>query len=169
MRHKAAIVLLLLFIIPVLSFGWEGKVVGVLDGDTITVLNNDTPVKIRLYGIDCPENKQAFGQRAKHFTSEKVFGKIVKVEPVDTDRYGRTVGLVIYDNGESLSERLVDSGYAWVYARYCKKAQCERWIEIERQAKEAKRGLWKDVSPVPPWTWRRAKRIKQPIIKGDIK
>lgn len=66
-----------------------GKVVKVADGDTITVLAlGNQQVKIRLYGIDCPERKQAFGQRAKLFTAQRVAGEKVRVEIMDHDRYG---------------------------------------------------------------------------------
>ena len=86
--------LILLINLPCLSWAWSGKVVGVADGDTITVLRDKEQVRIRFYGIDCPEGGQAFGKKAKQFTSDMVFGKEVEVEPVDMDRYGRTVGLV---------------------------------------------------------------------------
>jgi len=71
-----------------------GKVVAIADGDTITVLQNKTQYKIRLYGIDTPEKAQDFGRRAKQFTSDLVYGKHVKVVQEDIDRYGRIVGMV---------------------------------------------------------------------------
>lgn len=87
---------LVLILLPGISFGWQGKVVGVSDGDTITVLHDRRNEKIRVYGIDCPENGQNFGQKAKKFTSDKVIGKTVEIEPVTTDRHGRTVALVFF-------------------------------------------------------------------------
>jgi micrococcal nuclease len=69
----------------------DARVVGVSDGDTITVLYGNRPLKVRLEGIDCPESGQAFGAAAKLYTSDLVFGKTVTVEPRTTDRYGRTV------------------------------------------------------------------------------
>jgi endonuclease YncB( thermonuclease family) len=95
------------------SKAWTGKVVGVSDGDTIKVLRAGQQVKIRLYGVDTPEKKQAFGQAAKRFTAGMVAGKVVGVDPVDVDRYGRAVGLVVV-NGVSLNAELVRGGYAWV-------------------------------------------------------
>ena len=89
---------------------FSGKVVGVSDGDTITVLQNRTPIKVRLHGIDCPEIGQDFGSRAKAFTSELVFGQVVKVVPRDTDRYGRTVADVILADGRILNHELVRAG-----------------------------------------------------------
>ena len=86
--------LVVLLFIPQVTLAWSGKVIGIADGDTITVLRDKEQVRIRLYGIDCPERGQAFSKKAKQFTSEMVFGKVVEIEPVDIDRYGRTVGLV---------------------------------------------------------------------------
>ena len=83
-----------LFLLPATAAAWSGKVVGVIDGDSITVLHNGKGEQIRLWGIDCPEKGQDFGARAKEFTSALVFGKVVEVEPVTTDRYGRTVAFV---------------------------------------------------------------------------
>lgn len=106
------------FAIPCTASEWQGKVVGVADGDTITVMHDGRGEKIRLYGVDCPEKNQNFGMKAKQFTSGMVFGKMVDVEPVVTDRYGRTVGLVKID-GKYLSEEIIKAGLGWVYTRYC--------------------------------------------------
>src|SRR5512140_2041621 len=82
---------------------FAGKVVGVSDGDTITVLRNRTPIKVRLHGIDCPEIGQDFGSRATAFTAELVFGQVVKVMPRDIAHYGRTVADVILVDGRILN------------------------------------------------------------------
>ncbi len=83
----------------------------VSDGDTITVLHNGKGERIRLHGIDCPEKRQAFGRRAKQFTSTLVFGKTVTVQGVDRDRYGRTVGVVLLPGGRSGAwERMLGLG-----------------------------------------------------------
>jgi len=150
--------LIFLLIFPCLTWAWPGKVVGIADGDTITVLREGKQqVKIRLYGIDCPERGQAFSRKAKQFISEMVFGKEVEVEPVDVDRYGRLVALVTIS--ESLvNEELVNAGFAWVYTRYCDRPICERWKVLENEAREAKRGLWADPNPLPPWEFRRQER-----------
>jgi len=136
---------------------WRGKVVGISDGDTITVLRNGKGEKIRLYGIDTPEKRQAFGKKAKQFTSSMVYGKTVEVKTKDIDRYGRTVGLV-YVNGESLNEALVKNGYAWVYRHYCKEGFCKDWLSLESAARDGKVGLWSESNPVPPWDFRRNQR-----------
>ncbi|MEW6441849.1 MAG: thermonuclease family protein [bacterium] len=131
---------------------------GVSDGDTITVLNEKTPIKVRLYGIDCPEKRQAFGSRAKQLTADLVFGKSVDVEPVDIDQYGRTVGIVRLENGKIVNAEIVRAGFAWVYDRYCKNPMCLEWRSLEDEARGEGRGLWRDKHPVPPWEWRRSMR-----------
>jgi endonuclease YncB( thermonuclease family) len=132
----------------------QGKVVGVSDGDTITIIHRGKGEKIRLYGIDCPEKSQAFGKRAKQFTSNMVFGKTVEVRPVTIDRYGRTIAW-IYVNGTSLNEELLRAGLAWHYKRYSR----ERHLaELEIEARQNKAGLWSDPHTIPPWDFRRGKR-----------
>jgi len=147
---------------------FTGKVVGVADGDTITVLRDKTPVKIRLQGVDAPEKAQPFGEKAKQLTSSLVFGKEVRVEVVSKDKYGRTLariyfttheGIDHYDDGRharvdvtrSLEESLLQAGLAWWFRKYSKD---KKLGQIEQEARTAKRGLWADASPTPPWVWR---------------
>ncbi len=132
---------------------WSGEVVGVADGDTITALHNGKGERIRLYGIDTPEKRQAFGKKAKQFTSSMVYGKTVEVKPKDTDRYGRTVGMVSV-TGESLNEALIKNGYAWIYRQYCKESFCKDWLNLESAARYGKIGLWSEPNPIPPWNFR---------------
>lgn len=87
-RFLLTVLIFILFIIPAVSLAWQGKVVKVSDGNTIEVLHNGIAEKIRLYGIDCPEKKQDFGERAKQFTSGRIFSRIVEIDPVTRDRYG---------------------------------------------------------------------------------
>lgn len=106
---------------------------------------------IRLYGIDTPEKRQAFGNRVKQFTAGKVAGKVVTIIPMDTDPYGRTVALVQSpDDTAILNETLVRQGYAWVYRKYCKENFCTDWLEVERGAKGSGLGLSGDNNAVPP-------------------
>ena len=114
-------------------------------------------IKVRLYGIDTPEKSQWYGQNAKTFTSSQVMGKIVEVEDIDVDRYGRVVGLVSVGN-LILNRHLIEYGYAWMYRKYCKKPFCSEWSEVEAAAREAKRGLWKNANAVPPWEYRKSMR-----------
>ena len=148
-----------------------GKVVGVSDGDTITVLQNNTQYKIRLYGIDCPEKHQDFGTKAKQYTSKMVFGKTIKVVPKDTDRYGRVVG-VVYIDDRCLNEELIEAGLAWVYRKYCRAGFCGQWLQMESDARFTMEGLWVHPNPVPPWDFRRRNRSKSsqtktPVVAGS--
>ncbi len=129
---------------------------GVSDGDTITVLHSGKPVRIRLHGIDCPEKRQAFGKRAKQFTSRLTYGKTVTVRDLGLDRYGRTIGDVILPDGRMLNQELVKAGFAWWYHRYA--PDDETLAQLEREAREAQRGLWADPHAVPPWEWRETKK-----------
>jgi len=152
----------LLLIFPAFCFSWPGKVVGVTDGDTVKVLRSDThiQVKIRLAGIDTPEKKQAYGQKAKKFTANLIGGRVVEVKPITKDRYGRTVGY-IYSDGQDVNLEIVKAGYAWVYRKYAPKpkSKAKRYFAGENQARKRKLGLWADPHPMPPWEWRHAKRI----------
>ncbi len=134
-----------------LAADFTGRVVGISDGDTITVMHNGKGERIRLHGIDCPEKRQAFGNRAKQFTSNLVFAKTVTVQVVDRDRYGRTVGVVLLPDGRSLNHELVKAGFAWMYRRY---TNDQSLSDLEEEARVAGRGLWADPHAVAPWEWR---------------
>jgi len=138
---------------------WSGKVVDVLDGDTIAVMKGSDRVNVRLYGIDTPEKSQWYGQNAKAFTSSQVLGKVVKVEGLDLDRYGRIVAIVSVGD-LVINRHLVEYGYAWVYRQYCKQPFCSNWQELEAVARGKKRGLWKNPNAIPPWEYRHAKRTE---------
>lgn len=129
-----------------------GTVVGVADGDTITVLTSGKEqVRVRIYGIDAPETRQPFGTVSKKGLSDRVFRKEVRVEVLDTDRYGRTVGRVFLGEADVGLDQ-VRAGLAWWYARFA--ANDEALHEAEAEAHQAKRGLWADEEPTPPWEWR---------------
>jgi endonuclease YncB( thermonuclease family) len=131
-----------------------GKVVGVHDGDTITILKADkAQVKVRLNGIDAPEAKQAFGAKAKAALSALVFGKAVIVHPTGQDLYRRKLGRVVVE-GNDVNLQMVRDGFAWHYAKFSKDAALAR---AQAEAKAAKRGLWIDAAPVPPWEFRAPK------------
>jgi micrococcal nuclease len=108
--------LILIIALPVsASPVYEGKVVGISDGDTITVLvGGHQPLKVRLAEIDAPEKSQAYGQRSKQSLSNLAFGKQVRVEQQDRDRYGRVVGKV-YVGSLDVNAEQVKRGMAWVY------------------------------------------------------
>ena len=82
-----------------------------------------------------------------------IFGKKVEIELVTKDRYGKTIGIISY-KGKNVNEEMARSVYAWVYRKYCDKEFCSDWLELEKKAKEAKIGLWKESNPIQPWEWR---------------
>lgn len=138
-----------------------GKVVAVADGDTVTLLDgNKRQHKIRLSGIDAPENKQPFGQRAKQSLSDLVYAKNVVVHTTKTDRYGRSIGRIeLGDVDVNLAQ--LRRGMAWHYTAYeSEQASAERRIyrDAEAQARAGKTGLWRDPLPVPPWSFRQQTR-----------
>ncbi|MDC0300292.1 thermonuclease family protein [Verrucomicrobia bacterium] len=131
-----------------------GKVVSVYDGDTITVLSGNTQHKIRLEGVDTPESKQPFGNKAKQAMAEMVFGKQVKVVWKKKDRYGRTLGHV-YVNGKWTNLEMIKQGMAWHYKQYSKDQEL---ASAEVEARKKRLGLWADKSRIAPWEWRKGNR-----------
>lgn len=129
-----------------------GKVVGVSDGDTITVLVDTTQYKIRLAGIDCPEKNQDYGNKAKQFTSALVFGKTVVVIAESKDKYGRIIAYVYAQSPISVNRLILRQGLAWFYAKYSKDKELEF---DEAEARKARLGLWSLDNPVPPWQFRK--------------
>ncbi len=122
----------------------------------------DRAFKIRLEGIDCPEGGQDFSKRAKQFTSDLVFGKLVTVKVTDVDRSRRLVGRVTVD-GKDVCLGLVKAGLAWHFKKYSKDPVL---AEAEIQARAAKVGLWSHPSPIPPWDWRKERRVTS-TRRGD--
>ena len=144
-----------------------GKVIGVADGDTITVLDaNKHKHKIRLYGIDSPESGQAFGNKAKKATSDLLYGKNVEINVLDRDRYGREVGIV-FQNNININGELIKHGYAWVYTKYCKVRTCEAWYSFEVEASLNKRGVWADPDAIPPWKYRAQGRQQKAQVESN--
>lgn len=138
----------------------SGRVVGVADGDTITVLDStNTQHKIRLGGIDAPEKKQAFGNVSKKSLSDLVFNKQVEVEWHKEDRYGRKVGKVLV-NDEDINLEQIKRGLAWFYKKYKGElAQEDRigYVQAQQDAEANRLGLWIDDHPIPPWDFRKIK------------
>jgi len=133
----------------------KGKVVGITDGDTLTLLVNNTHYKIRLAEIDTPEKGQPYGTQSKKLLSELAFGKEATANVQTIDHYGRSVARIYVDDVDVNAE-LVKQGAAWVYRKYAKD---ERLYELENQAKEDKLGLWglPETERIPPWEHRRSR------------
>jgi len=139
----------------------SGEVVGISDGDTITILDAERKThKIRLAGIDAPERGQPFGQRSKQSLSDLAYRQGVQVEWSKTDRYGRIIGKVLVD-GQDVCLEQVRRGLAWHYRKYENEQALEDRIAY-RKAEEAasleKAGLWAEPNAIPPWEWRKANR-----------
>jgi micrococcal nuclease len=132
-----------------------GKVIGIKDGDTVVVIdaaNNQTT--LRLAEVDCPEKKQAFGTKAKQFTSDQVYLKQIKYDVTDTDRYGRSIAKIYYDNNRYLSAEIIRNGFGWQYKQY---STSKLLASLEQEARTNKRGLWIDPNPIYPSEFRRNK------------
>ena len=131
------------------------KSYSVLDSDTLQALNGYHADRIRLSGIDCPEKGQAYGKRAKQAASGLAFGKEVTIQAHGHDKYKRTLGDVLLPDGMNVNQELVKQGWCWWYQKY---APGDAVLEgLEKEAREAKKGLWADPQPVPPWEWRKRK------------
>ena len=139
----------------------EGLVVGINDGDTITILVESKQIRIRLFGIDCPEKGQAFGNSAKQRVSTLCYDTKVIVQTKGTDSFGRTLGFVLLEDGRNLNRLLVEEGLAWWYRKYA--PQDSQLKRAEEAANTGRRGLWSDKNPVPPWEY----RVSEKQVRGD--
>lgn len=137
-----------------------GRVIGVADGDTVTVLDATRQQhRIRLADIDAPESGQPFGSRSKQHLSALCHGKTAEVRVRDRDRYGRSIGMLIC-NGVDANADLVRNGLAWVYVQYAPAGS--PLYSLESDARRRGLGLWADSNPIPPWDWRRGSRTAAP-------
>lgn len=153
---RALVIFAAVFSVVPSSFG--ESVVKVSDGDTITVLDADRHrTRVRLWGVDAPESKQAFGEASRRHLAEHIAGKKVRLELRGRDRYGRVLAVVwLGEENENLMQ--VRDGYAWHYVAFAKNAP--EYAAAEKSARECRVGLWSDAHPVPPWEWRKARRRK---------
>jgi micrococcal nuclease len=149
----------LALLLGVCAYGesFSGKVVGVVDGDSLSVMHGGKAEPVRLNGIDAPERGQGFSAVAKQHLSDLVFGKVVRVEIRSKDRYQRTVADV-YVGTMLVNHAMVRAGYAWWFRRYSPR---DRQLEkLEEEARQARRGLWEEEEPTPPWEYRRRRSSK---------
>lgn len=167
MKWNKTVIPLLLIAITTLAqqTGLVGTVVGITDGDTLTVLDADKRQhKIRLEGIDAPESNQPFGTQAKKALSGKAFGKTVRVQITGTDKYGRSLGYVFVGKNH-VNQELVNEGFAWHYKQYNGDPDL---AAAENAAKSARRGLWRDDVPQPPWDFRNPKKGGETTPVGTV-
>jgi len=141
--------LALLLLLPIHALAnFTGPVVSVLDGDTIEVLHNRHPQRIRLGDIDCPEKGQAYGNNAKHAASGLLFGKEITLQTHGKDKYGRTFGDVFLPDGTNVNHTLVKDGWCWWYRMY---APGDTLLEgLEPDAREGGKGMWADPQKCGP-------------------
>lgn len=139
----------------------QGRVVGVTDGDTITVLDStNNQYKIRLSGIDAPEKKQAFGNVSKKSLSDLVYDKKVHVEWHKQDHYGRIVGKVLI-NGLDANLEQIKRGMSWFYKKYQNELVLDdrlAYLHAQESAEAKKIGLWVDKEPIAPWDFRKQRK-----------
>jgi micrococcal nuclease len=129
--------------------------IAIVDGDTLRVRCDDKPpITIRLAEIDAPEKAQPFGTRSRQHLAKLCFQQQAEIRPLTTDRYGRMVARVTCA-GTDANAAQVSAGMAWAFTKYLTDSSIK---QLEQQAREARRGLWSDPSPVPPWDWRHTYR-----------
>jgi endonuclease YncB( thermonuclease family) len=145
---------------PASAANFSGEVVRILDGDTVDVLVNRQPVRVRLASIDAPEIRhgtrnpgQPFGERSRQSLASMVFRQNVIIDVEGTDQYGRAIGTIMEGNFNVNAEQ-VRRGMAWVYRHY---THDPALLSAEQEARAQKRGLWADPNPVPPWDYRHSR------------
>jgi micrococcal nuclease len=149
----------------------EGTVVKVSDGDTIQVMDAlGTKIKVRFYGIDCPETEksnhktgrvskpgQPYGEEAYRALQGKLQRQHVRLDVMDTDRYGRTVSIV-WLGDRNINLEMVAEGWSWAYTQYLDRPHASEYLQAEEQARARRLGLWQQNNPQPPWEFRKMQR-----------
>lgn len=160
-RLVAALALLVACAGPACADQWRGKVVGIADGDTLTLLDaSHRQHRIRLDAIDAPEKSQPFGQRARQSLAQLAHGQEAVADCPKVDRYGRDVCRVTV-NGIDVGLEQVRRGLAWHYVRYAREQTPNdraEYAHAEEKARAERAGLWSAQHPTPPWDYRRAAR-----------
>jgi endonuclease YncB( thermonuclease family) len=147
----------------------EGTVIKVSDGDTIQVRDSlGTKVKVRFYGIDCPETEksnkktgrvskpgQPYGEEAYRALQGKLERQHVRLDVMDIDRYGRTVSIV-WLGDRNINKEMVAEGWAWAYKQYLDRPHASEYIDAEELARGKRLGLWEQSNPQPPWEFRKS-------------
>lgn len=137
----------------------KGKVVSVVDGNTLEIIAEDNETyKVVLFGIDSPELDQEFGEAAKEFLEKAIRDKAIQVQLQGKDRWGNYVGIVYTNKGVDVRKLLLSNGLAWVI----EKDATDEFKNLEQKAREQGAGLWQHESPTPPWVYRRQQSMLQP-------
>lgn len=147
---------LLCFCGNILAQKFQVKVVKISDGDTFTAINRDNlQLKFRVWGIDAPEKKQAFGTKSKEYLSSLIFGKTITVDVQKQDGWGRYIAYVYTPDNRDVSLEMINAGMAWQFVEY---DQSEKYRAAESQARKSKKGLWSDPHRIAPWEFRNNKK-----------
>lgn len=134
----------------------RGKVVKITDGDTFTLLvNGNEQVRVRIDGIDAPERGQAYGNRAKEYLSNMIWGESITIQKTKTDRYGRSICKVSTQTIKDVGLEMIKAGYAWQYRDY---NNDKSYTAAENQARENMKGLWQNKNPIRPQDFRKNKK-----------
>lgn len=137
---------------------WSGKVVNVIDGNTLEILTSDNETyKVLLKEIDCPEIDQSFGNEAKKLTEKILLKKKVTVIVSGKDRWGNRLVNITLSNGKDINQELLKKGYAWHNARLSSSSVLKT---LEANAKANRIGLWENENPTAPWIYRRQQTMK---------
>jgi len=167
---KWVVAVLLLLQGPAWAEDFAGRIVGVIDGDTVDLLTDaKVLMRIRLSGIDAPEKKQPFGNAAKRMLSALTFDRRVVVSAKKKDRYGRYVGKV-FVGGTDANLQMVQHGLAWHYKKYERQQSSEDrvlYAEAELKAKAKRIGVWADKDSVAPWDFRQPNRGRSRAAAGS--
>ncbi len=157
---KRTILILIFTLLPLLCLAqmFTVKVVGISDGDTFTAINRDNlQIKFRIFGIDAPEKKQAFGNKSKEYLSSLIFRKTVTVDVQSRDGWGRYITYVYTPDGKDVSLLMIQAGMAWHFKKY---DSDEKYSNAEIAARKGGKGLWHDAGPIAPWDFRASKKVK---------
>lgn len=153
-RAAAAVAVVAALVATAAAADFSGRVVAVADGDTITVRDGARDVHVRLWGIDAPERGQPWSKRARDALVARALRRDARVVERGVDAYGRTLARVSVD-GTDLAEAQLRDGWAWVFRRY---TDDPALVTLEDAARAARRGLWADRDPEPPWRFRERER-----------
>jgi len=130
-----------------------GKVTWIYNGDTFKLKTEQSTYKVKLFGIDAPEDGQNYADQSKETLAEMIEGKIVSVSQCSVDSHGRTVGVVSVGS-ENINQQMLEKGMAWWARNLVPKN--DLFSQLEETARTEKRGLWQDAAPIAPWDWKAA-------------
>jgi len=140
-----------------------GRIVRVVDGDTVDFNTESARHRVRLTEIDTPEADQPWGSEATKALAQKIAGKDVELRASGTDRYGRILGRIYYE-GRDINREMIAEGHAWVYRQYMTE---QTWLKDEAKAKGLKLGLWSQDNLIAPWEWRQGARPVAELTEID--